>query len=84
MIPDADLFTFVCAEGNLYYFKDNNKAIFHRDFGPAIIANNDMKYWFKHNKKHRTNGIAEPSLFSRHYHLHGMGFFKHKYMSIVL
>ena len=44
--------------GNLYYYKDPEKTIRHREDGPAVEGTDGDKAWYQNGKLHREDGPA--------------------------
>ena len=45
-------------EKTIYYYKDQEMTIRHREDGPAIEFANGNKYWYQNDKLHRLDGPA--------------------------
>ncbi len=45
-------------DGNIYYYKDKDRTILHREDGPAVEYEDGSKAWFVNGKYHRLDGPA--------------------------
>ena len=44
--------------GTLYYYKDPEKTILHREDGPAVESTDRYRAWYQSGKLHRLDGPA--------------------------
>ena len=57
---------------NIYYYKDKEMKILHREDGPAIELADGTKCWYLHGKRHRIYGPAiEYANGDKRWYLHG-------------
>lgn len=62
----------VHSNGNIFWYKDADANILHREDGPACEYANGDKYWFINGLRHREGGPAiEYSDGEKHWYYHG-------------
>ena len=45
-------------ENGIFYYKDPEMTIYHREDGPAVERYDGAKFWYQNNKLHRLDGPA--------------------------